>query len=490
MSMQRLSEALDANHLPLIAGGYSPLGQATFQRDSPLGWTLPAQVVCDASDVDMAVRAAASAFQHAPWKDLPRADRKATLLRWGELLAQCQETLSLLDCVETGRALINFHEDSIPKAIEVLRWFAELADKVEDRSVFEGHIPGHMALIRREPLGVVAAILPWNDPLVVYMWKVAPALVCGNAIVVKTSEYAHHSLVLATRLAHEAGVPADILQLVTGDGPTTGAALAMHPLVAAVGFTGSSKTGRKILSESQRQSLKRVHLECGGKGAFIVSDRCMDVEAAAWCLARHAFYNQGQICSAPTRAYVHRKVHEIFSEALCKAALKYEPSDPLQGQTGVGFMIHRQAVDRVGQTIMRGCSQGLRLLAGGQSLYEGRAIMPTIFAEVPDSAEISRQELFGPVLVINRIDSTSEGVARANDSTYGLACAIWSDDLSEVMSTAAALHAGTVHVNSYGEDGMGIPFGGVRDSGVGREKSVDTLDSYSFTKAISVRVKV
>lgn len=489
MNTQDLQETLAAHHFPLLASNKKVFtGNAVLERESPLGFALPSQIICNSDDVNSAVNEAAQAFRSSAWKDLPRGERKKVLLRWAALLEQHQETLAILDCAETGRALINFRHDSIPKAVEALRWFAELADKVDDRAVLEGQMPRKMSLVRREPIGVVAAVLPWNDPMVVYIWKVAPALVCGNAVVAKASEYAHHSIVLATRLAHEAGIPHGILQLLTGDGVTTGHALVTHPKVGAIGFTGSTQTGRQILINAQLQSFKRINLECGGKGAYIVSDNCNDIQAAARCLAKNAFYNQGQICSAATRAYIHRKVYDTFVEALLEETQRFAPSDPFTGETGVGFMINCQAVERVQNVIDRARHEKIALLSGGDQVFKGRAILPTIFGNVSPQTELSQKEIFGPVLTINAVDSISEAVEQANDSRYGLACAIWSDDLSEAMSASAALHTGTVHVNSYGEDDNGIPFGGIRESGLGREKSLDTLDSYSFIKSISVQL--
>jgi len=485
---QKISTLLNDHRYPLIAGIDTYARCKTRQFESPLGIDLPEQIICGTREIDIAVARARQAHENGQWRNAERTSRKKTLLQWAGLLETFSDNLALMDCAQTGRSLKNFQQDSIPKAIDALRWFAELIDKTEDRSISEGHEPAYLTVIRREPVGVVSAILPWNDPLVVFVWKVAPALICGNPVIVKTSEYAFHSLVLATSLAHEAGIPKDQLQLVTGDG-STGALLVQHPDVACISFTGSSVTGKWIATEASRHTLKRVSLECGGKSAFLVSGYSHAIEDAAACLAKNAFYNQGQICSAPTRAYVDEAVFDRFIVRLADEAKKYVPSDPISGKTPIGHMIHRQSVARVEQAIASAVDRGYKKIPSEPVSALTWSVTPTIFVDVPDADPLSQIELFGPVLIVNPVKNMNEAVARANASVYGLAASIWTDDLNEALSISARLEAGTVHVNSYGEDGNQIPFGGTKDSGSGKEKSIDALNSYSHLKSVCIKLR-
>jgi acyl-CoA reductase-like NAD-dependent aldehyde dehydrogenase len=261
-----------------------------------------------------------------------------------------------------------------------------------------------------------------------------------------------------------------------------------HPEVACISFTGSSATGKWIAAEASRQTLKRVSLECGGKSAFLVSAHSHAIEDAAACLAKNAFYNQGQICSAPTRAYVDEVVFDRFISQLANEAKKYAPSDPISGNTNVGRMIHRQSVARVVEAIVSAVGRGYKKITSEPVSAQTCSVTPTIFLDVPEADPLSQTELFGPVLIVNPVKNMNEAVARANASVYGLAASIWTDDLNEALSVSARLEAGTVHVNSYGEDGNQIPFGGIKNSGIGKEKSVDTLSSYSHVKSICIRL--
>jgi acyl-CoA reductase-like NAD-dependent aldehyde dehydrogenase len=489
MNIQSLIPALlSRNRYPLIAGVDTYADCETRQFESPIGIDLPQQIICGVIEIEKAIGNAKSAHTNGHWRNAERLSRKKNLLKWAALLEASAENLALMDCAQTGRSLKNFRQDSIPKAIEALRWFAELSDKIEDRSISEGHDPCYLTVIRREPVGVVAAIIPWNDPLVVFVWKVAPALICGNPVIVKASEYAFHSLVLATSLAYEAGIPSDQLQLVTGDG-STGALLVQHPDVACISFTGSSATGKWIATEASRQTLKRVSLECGGKSAFLVSDQSCSIDNAASCLAKNAFYNQGQICSAPTRAYVHSSVFDQFIAKLSDEAKNYQACDPLSDATDVGYMISREAVAKVNDAINNAVIRGNQIIYTAPKKQSVWSIAPTIFLDVPEIDSLAQTELFGPVLIVNRVSSMEEALKRANSSAYGLAASMWTDNLGEAISASARLEAGIVHVNSYGEDGNQIPFGGTKNSGIGKEKSIDSLAAYSHLKSVCIRLQ-
>lgn len=485
--LERAQKLIGEHRFPVIEGLNSFENVSIRQFESPLGIILPPQIICGRKQLGHAITQAKHAYDNGQWRNADRFMRKSVLLRWADLLQSHAEELALMDCVQTGRALQNFTQNSIPKGIEALRWFAELVDKIEDRSLSEGHVPSYLTVIRREPLGIVAAIIPWNDPLVVFIWKVAPALLCGNAVVVKPSEYAFHSLVLAVKLAHAAGLPPGQLQLLTGD-ESTGAALVQEPAVAAISFTGSSEAGKWIATEASRNRLKRVTLECGGKSAFLVSNRSHKLETAASCLAKNVFYHQGQICSAPTRAYIHSDVFDKFIGYLVQEAKKYVPSHPVQGKSGVGYMVSREAVQRVNNVLAEAALRGYQPVFNSSTIDPDRCIFPTIFLDIPERDPLARQELFGPVLIANRVNSIEEGIERSNSSKFGLAAGIWTDDLSEALLVSARLEVGIVHVNSYGEDSNQIPFGGIKDSGIGKEKSIDTLNAYSYMKSVCIRL--
>lgn len=475
------------NSLPVIPGMIDFSGVQTRKFESPLDAILPEHYICGQNEINYCLLNARKSHESGQWRNSNRLYRKKILLNWADSLQAEADSLALMDCLQTGRSLKSLQSDSIPKAVEALRWFAELTDKIEDRSVSEGHESRYLTVIKREPLGVVAVILPWNDPLVVFIWKVAPALICGNAVVVKSSEYASYSLVKAVKLGIKAGIPENQLQLLTGDA-STGAILVQHASVDGLSFTGSSSTGQNIASQSAIQQLKRISLECGGKSSFIVSDLSHKIRQAAKCLAKNAFYNQGQICSAPTRAYIHHGIYDEFIDELIKESANYQPSHPIQGTSSVGYMINRQAVKSVNDFIHQAINSGWQYSSIGSVSDLNKCITPTIFFNIPEADPLSVNELFGPVLIVNKVNHLNEAVARANNSEFGLAAGFWTDDLDETMLISSKLEAGTVHINSYGEDGMQIPFGGIKNSGLGKEKSIDTLLSYSYTKSICMRL--
>jgi len=480
-------DLMQSYNLPVMAGHQELSSNRYRQFCSTAGVDLPSQYLCGEQEIDAAVYQAKCAHEDGYWRKQSREKTKSVLLRWADLLESSADTLSWLCAAQTGRSLLDVREHSLPKSISALRWFAELIDKTENRAITDSQQISYLGIIQREAIGCVGVILPWNDPMVTFLWKVAPALACGNSVIVKSSEYAHHAIVMAVRLGHQAGIPEAQLQLLTG-GKEAGAALVTHPEIDAISFTGSSSTGKWIASEASKHRLKRVTLECGGKSPFLVSNHCRKLAEAAACLARNVFYNQGQICSAPTRAYIHQEVFSEFVELLREHALTWCPSHPLNGPAAVGHMIQVNAVRRVNRAITEASCRGLTPILSGSVKEPEYSIHPTIFMNVPEGDLLSKLELFGPVLIVNSVDNLETAIRRANDTVYGLAAAIWSDDINEAVSVASRLASGTVHVNSYGEDGNQIPFGGIKDSGQGKEKSIDTLGSYSTTKSICIRL--
>ncbi|MBP3272382.1 MAG: aldehyde dehydrogenase family protein [Ruminococcus sp.] len=462
-------------------------GKTMQKYSSCTGQPLAAVTQCGEEDVNAAVEAAKQAFESGIWSDKTLAERREIILRLADLMEEHRDELARLDTYETCRAYRNYYYDSIPKAIEAVRYFAEAADKIYDTAIPpQKHSFG---VVYRKPLGVVGIITPWNDPMVVGCWKTIPALLMGNTVVVKPAEQSSLSMLRTAALAKEAGVPDGVWNVIPGLGEEAGRALAMHEDVRGIFFTGSSATGKQIIQYAGQSNMKHVGLECGGKSPYIVTANCHDIKKAAQTLAANMFYNQGQICSAPSRVFVDSKIKDEFLKELFAASADYIPGDPYNIDNNVGCVVSEAQYDKVMQYIELGKRE-----AGGWFSPEGekdlpsgaKAVRPVIFYDVDNSARISQEEIFGPVVVVMSYQSTDEAVAAANDSPYGLAGAVWTDDLSEAYDIAGRIESGLVHINSYGEDDNTSPFGGVKQSGWGKDKSVYAFDEYTELKSVWV----
>jgi acyl-CoA reductase-like NAD-dependent aldehyde dehydrogenase len=394
-----------------------------------------------------------------------------------------REELALLDTLETGRSFKNMFYDSVPKAIQALRYFAECVDKYYDHA-----IPPRthsFATMTREPLGVVGIITPWNDPLVVATWKFAPALLMGNSIVMKPAEQSSFSILRVAKLAQEAGIPDGVLNVVTGFGETAGKALALHKDVAAIFFTGSSEVGKKIMQYAGQSNMKKVGLECGGKSPFIVSKYCHHLGKAASVLAKNIFYNQGQICSAPSRAIIDIEIKDRFIELLKKESAYYIPADPFDVTSEVGCVVSKEQETKIRDYIRMGIESGATMMTPEnieRMNSKACCVIPTIFDGVKVDSVIAQEEIFGPVVVVISFNNIHEAISIANDSRFGLAASIWTNDLDEAYQVSRGLRAGIVHVNCYGDDDNTAPFGGVKESGIGKDKSIFAFDEYSYLK--------
>ncbi|NGZ25528.1 MAG: aldehyde dehydrogenase family protein [Magnetococcales bacterium] len=486
---QKLAE-LQIEKRAFINGRFvtAPHGQTLKKFSSIDGRPLEGLVACQAEDVEAAVLAARAAYASRIWRDRDPAEKKAVLLGLADLMEEHRLELALLDTLETGRSIKNYYEDSIPKAIEALRWFAEGVDKVYDHAIPPRR--NAFATITREPLGVVGLITPWNDPLVVSIWKLAPALLMGNSVVFKPAEWSSFSILLVAKLAAQAGIPPGVFNVVPGEGEVAGKALALHPQVDGIFFTGSSQVGKLILQYAGQSNMKKVGLECGGKSPFLISQQCSDLTRAAAVLAKNIFYNQGQICSAPSRLLIHEKIKDAFLERLVEEAARFLPSDPLDMSSEVGRLVSAGQKQRVQEYIAKGIAQGGQIVFGTAHLPEGiTCCSPTIFDHVDPHAAIWREEIFGPVLVVRSVASMQEAVTLANDSPYGLAASIWTDDLNEAYHISRLLEAGIVHINCYGDDDNTVPFGGFKQSGLGKDKSLYAFDEYSQLKTIWIHLK-
>ncbi len=460
----------------------------TFSKKSPVdGRDLAGITACQNADIDHAVEVAHKSFSSQVWSKKTPQEKKEILFKLADLMSEHREELALIDTIETGRSFRNYFIDSIPKAIECLQWFCEAADKYFDFAIPSRH--DAFATISKQPLGVVGLITPWNDPLVVSTWKFAPSLLMGNSIVLKPAEQSSLSILKVAHLAIKAGVPAGVFNVVPGLGEVAGKALALHPKVSGIFFTGSSETGKKILQYSGQSNMKKVGLECGGKSPFIVSKDCKNLQKAAEVLCKSIFYNQGQICSAPSRVIVENSVKSEFIGHLKAEVKKFKPQDPFATTTEVGCVVSLEQKHRIEGFINTGLKEGAFIVNEVEKQgIPTCSVYPVIFDNVQPHSTLAQEEVFGPVLAVIGVNNIAEAVRVANDSKYGLAASIWTNDFDEAHFVARELQAGTVHINSYGDDDNTVPFGGIKQSGIGKDKSIYAFDEYSYTKCTWARI--
>jgi 4-(gamma-glutamylamino)butanal dehydrogenase len=461
----------------------------TFDCLSPIDGKLLVKVADSAADdVNAAVAAARGAFDSRVWSGLNPRQRKAILLRWAGLLREHLDELSLLETLDAGKPIGDTTSVDVPGAAYCVEWFAEAIDKIGGEvAPADHHLVG---LVTREPIGVVAAVVPWNFPILMASWKFGPALAAGNSVVLKPSEKSPLTAIRIAQLAHEAGIPAGVFNVVPGAGEP-GKLLALHPDVDCLAFPGSTNVGKLIMQYAGQSNLKRVWLELGGKSPNIVMPDCADLDRAANAAAGAIFYNMGEMCTAGSRLLVHRDIKDVFLDKLIAAARSYTPGNPLDPKTSMGAIVDQVQLDRVLGYIEAGRAESKLLLGGGRVNQEsgGYYIEPTIFDTQAD-AKIAREEIFGPVLSVITFDTAEEAIRIANNSEYGLAAAVWTSNLTTAHEMARSLRAGTVWVNCYDEGGdMNFPFGGYKQSGNGRDKSLHALEKYTELKSTLVRLR-
>jgi acyl-CoA reductase-like NAD-dependent aldehyde dehydrogenase len=468
-----------------IDGRFKPaLSGATFDCISPIDGRVLAQVASgDAADVDAAVASARAAFDRGDWSRAKPAHRKQVLLRFAELLRKHADELALTETLDVGKPIGDSLSVDVPSTANCIQWYAEAIDKIYDEVAPTGQ--QSLALITREPLGVVGAIVPWNFPMIMAAWKLGPILAAGNSIVLKPSEKSPLTALAMAALAVEAGLPPGVFNVVTGFGHTAGKALALHMDVDGIGFTGSTATGKLIMGYAAQSNLKRVSLECGGKSPNIVMADCADISRAARAAAYAIFFNQGEMCSAGSRLVVHESLKDRMLDEIARVALELAPGDPLDPATKLGAIVDVQQMQRVLGYIEAGRDDGARLAFGGAQVRKetgGCFVEPTAFDGVRPNMRIAREEIFGPVLAVLTFKDEAEAIAIANDTAYGLAAAVWTQNLNTAHRMSRAIRAGMVYVNCYDADDITVPFGGFRQSGIGRDKSLHAFDKFTELK--------
>ena len=459
---------------------------ATFSSINPATGKVIAEISeCSEQAVAHAVAKARDAFNDGRWSGLAPAARKQAMIQFAKLIKRNSRELAVLESLESGKAISDVVAVDIPEAIECLIWHAEAVDKIYDQIAPSSE--DTVALITREPLGVVACVLPWNFPILMMAWKIAPALAAGNCVIVKPAEETSMSALYLAELASRAGLPRGVLNVLPGRGEVTGAALGLHPDIDMVSFTGSTAVGKLFLKYSADSNLKKVVLECGGKNPCVVLQDAGNLDVVAQHVCNAAMWNMGQNCSAGSRLIVHADVAEALLAKIDHRLKEWKTGDPLNPHNQLGAIVSEAHFKRIMAYIESGKKEGATLHCGGEALQQGNGwfIAPTIFTNVTQDMQIAREEIFGPVLCITVVQSYAEAIQVANDTEYGLAASVFTQNLSLAHRAAKQIRAGTVTVNSYGEGSIATPFGGFKQSGFGgRDNSLHAHDQFTELKTI------
>jgi len=481
--------ALSFRNQAFIDGKFTAsISGKTFDSINPATGKVLAEVAsCDVEDVNLAVSAARRAFESGSWSRAAPAERKAVLLRLAELIRKNLEEMALLDSLDMGKLVTDAVTVDAPGSVHFFQWYAEAIDKIYDEVAPTG--PGDLALIRRVPLGVAGAVTPWNFPLDMATWKSAAALAAGNSVVLKPAEQSPLSALRLAELAAEAGIPEGVFNVVPGFGTTAGKALGLHMDVDTLAFTGSTAIGKVFMQYSGQSNLKSVWPETGGKSPNLIFADCENLDAAADMAAFGIFFNQGEVCSANSRLYVERSVKNALVEKLVERAKATQPGDPLDPASKMGAIVDEKQTQGIMRFIEAGKTTA-NLVTGGERVSvkgKGCFVQPTIFDNVEQSDPLARDEIFGPVLSIIPFDTEEEAVSMANESVYGLAASVWTDNLSRALRVSDKLHAGTVSVNTVDALSAQTPFGGMKQSGFGRDLSLHSFDKYTALKTTWIK---
>ena len=465
-----------------IDGSYKAgTGDALVTTNPATGEALASLAMATEEDVDFAVSKARDAFDNGVWSQTHPSERKQTLITLAKLMKRHRHQLAVIESLDSGKPIADCAAIDIPESINTLIWHAEAIDKIYDDVAPSG--PDAMAMIIREPIGVVGCILPWNFPLLMLCWKLGPALAAGNSVIVKPAEQTPLSALYLAQLAAEAGIPRGVLQVLVGDGPTTGQAIGLHPDIDMVSFTGSTETGKRFLGYAAQSNMKQVTLECGGKNPAIILEDAENIEAIASHVANGAFWNLGQNCSATSRLIIHKDIKEAVLEKLTHHVKEWRQGDPLDPTNRLGVLIDQEHAGKVQTYLDRAEKDGVAVIA--KSAYDG--IGPVIFDVTDNTHPLAHEEIFGPVLSVITVSSFDEAITIANQSAYGLAASVFTSNIKRALRAGKALKAGTVTVNSYGEGDATTPFGGYKQSGFGgRDNGLASHDQFTEIKTLWV----
>jgi len=490
-SIQAQVAGLNYRSQAFIDGKYVAAASGkTFDNINPAtGKVINKVAECDKEDVDRAVRAAREVFEKGTWSNMAPSDRKKVLQRLADLIDKHRTELALLETLDMGKPIRDSYKIDIPLSAQCIRWYAEAIDKLYDEIAPTGQEA--VSLMRRVPLGVVAAVVPWNFPLLMSSWKIGPALAAGNSLILKPAEQSPLTAIRIAELASEAGLPDGVFNVVPGYGETAGQALGRHMDVDCIAFTGSGEVGKFFLRYSGESNMKRVSLECGGKTPNIIMADCPDLDAAATAAAWGIFFNQGEVCNAGSRLIVEESIKDAVLAKVMEVGKTLQPGDPLDPKSAMGAMVDKTQMERVLGYIEKGKKEGAKLVFGGaraRSESGGYYIEPTVFDRVDNKMTIAQEEIFGPVLSTISFKTPEEAVKIGNDTIYGLAAAVWTRDITKAFKAARGLRAGIVWVNCFDNGHISSPFGGFKQSGFGRDKSLHAMDKYTEIKTTWVHI--
>ena len=484
-----LKSQLSIRNQAFIDGAYVDVASGEiFDCINPANGEVIARIAsCGTVDVDRAVKAARIAFEDGRWSGKTPSERKAVLLKFADLIRRDLHEFALLESMDMGKLVTDAASIDVPGAAGVFQWFAEAIDKIYDEVAPTG--PGNLALVRREALGVVGAVVPWNFPLDMAAWKCAPALALGNSVILKPAEQSPLTALRLGDLANEAGIPPGVFNVLPGYGEKVGKAMGLHPDIDCIAFTGSTEVGKYFLGYSAQSNMKQIWLECGGKSPNIIFADCDDLDAAADMAAFGIFFNQGEVCSANSRLLVQKDIAPVFIDKMKARAARYVPGNPLDPQSTMGAIVDQNQASRIYAYIEHGRASA-RLVAGGERVTvdgKGAFIAPTIFADVAPDDRLSVEEIFGPVLAVTTFETEEEAVAIANASIYGLAASVWTSSLTRAHRMIEKLKVGTVSVNTVDALSPMTPFGGFKQSGIGRDLSLHAFDKFSGLKTAWIK---